>query len=160
MNKVLKGILAFSLKNKYFIFFATALLVIYGVITFKNMPIEAFPDVTNTQITIITQWAGRSAEEVEKFVTIPIEVAMNPVQRKTSVRSTTVFGLSVIKVIFEDDVDDAFARQQVNNLLRDVTLPEGADPDVQPPTGPTGEIFRYTLQSSTKTARELKTLQD
>src|SRR6201991_2262678 len=160
MNKVLKGILAFSLKNKYFIFFATALLVIYGIITFKNMPIEAFPDVTNTQITIITQWAGRSAEEVEKFVTIPIEVAMNPVQRKTSVRSTTVFGLSVIKVIFEDDVDDAFARQQVNNLLRDVTLPEGADPDVQPPTGPTGEIFRYTLQSSTKTARELKTLQD
>jgi len=132
----------------------------WGILAFKNIPIEAFPDVTNTQITIITQWPGRSAEEVEKYVTIPVELAMNPVQKRTSVRSTTVFGLSVVKVIFEDDVDDAFARQQVNNLLRDVTLPDGADPDVQPPTGPTGEIFRYTLQSSTKTARDLKTIQD
>src|SRR5260370_37231929 len=120
MNKVFKGILAFSLKNKYFVFFVTALLVIYGIITFKNMPIEAFPDVTNTEITIITQWPGRSAEEVEKFVSIPIEVAMNPVQRKTSVRSTTVFGLSVVKIIFEDNVDDPFARHQVNNMLHDI----------------------------------------
>ena len=160
MNKFIKKIISFSLKNKIFISFSTLILVIWGILAFKNIPIEAFPDVTNTQITIITQWPGRSAEEVEKYVTIPVEIAMNPVQKRTSVRSTTVFGLSVIKVIFEDDVDDAFARQQVNNLLRDVTLPDGADPDVQPPTGPTGEIFRYTLQSTTKTARELKTLQD
>jgi cobalt-zinc-cadmium resistance protein CzcA len=160
MNKLIKKIIAFSLKNKLFIFLATTILVIWGALAFKNIPIEAFPDVTNTQITIITQWAGRSAEEVEKFVTVPIEVAMNPVQKKTSVRSTTVFGLSVVKVIFDDNVDDAFARQQVNNLLRDVELPEGADPDIQPPTGPTGEIFRYTLQSTTKSVKELKTLQD
>ncbi|MFT3934212.1 MAG: CusA/CzcA family heavy metal efflux RND transporter [Chitinophagaceae bacterium] len=160
MNKFIKKIISFSLKNKLFIFFTTLILIIWGILAFRNIPIEAFPDVTNTQITIITQWPGRSAEEVEKYVTIPVELAMNPVQKRTSVRSTTVFGLSVVKVIFEDDVDDAFARQQVNNMLRDVTLPDGADPDVQPPTGPTGEIFRYTLQSSTKTARELKTLQD
>lgn len=160
MNKLIKGIIAFSLKNKLFIFLATIILIIWGAIAFRNIPIEAFPDVTNTQITIITQWAGRSAEEVEKFVTVPIEVAMNPVQKKTSVRSTTVFGLSVVKVIFDDHIDDAFARQQVNNLLRDVELPEGADPDIQPPTGPTGEIFRYTLESTTKTVRDLKTLQD
>jgi cobalt-zinc-cadmium resistance protein CzcA len=160
MNKLIKKIIAFSLKNRLFIFLATTILVIWGGLAFKNIPIEAFPDVTNTQITIITQWAGRSAEEVEKFVTIPIEVAMNPVQRKTSVRSTTVFGLSVVKVIFDDNVDDAFARQQVNNLLRDVELPDGADPDIQPPTGPTGEIFRYTLQSTTKSVKDLKTLQD
>ena len=160
MNKFIKKIISFSLKNKLFIFFTTLILIIWGVLAFRNIPIEAFPDVTNTQITVITQWPGRSAEEVEKYVTIPVEIAMNPVQKRTSVRSTTVFGLSVVKVIFEDNVDDAFARQQVNNLLRDVTLPEGADPDVQPPTGPTGEIFRYTLQSTTKTARELKTIQD
>ncbi|MCS3801146.1 efflux RND transporter permease subunit [Niastella sp. OAS944] len=160
MNKLIKRIIAFSLKNKLFIFLATIILIIWGAIAFKNIPIEAFPDVTNTQITIITQWAGRSAEEVEKFVTVPIEVAMNPVQKKTSVRSTTVFGLSVVKVIFDDHVDDAFARQQVNNLLRDIELPEGADPDIQPPTGPTGEIFRYTLSSTTKSVRDLKTLQD
>jgi heavy metal efflux system protein len=160
MNKLIKKIIAFSLKNRLFIFLATLILIIWGALAFKSIPIEAFPDVTNTQITIITQWAGRSAEEVEKFVTIPIEVAMNPVQKKTSVRSTTVFGLSVVKVIFDDHVDDAFARQQVNNLLRDVELPEGADPDIQPPTGPTGEIFRYTLQSTDKPVKDLKTLQD
>jgi cobalt-zinc-cadmium resistance protein CzcA len=160
MNKVFKGILAFSLKNKYFVFFATLLLVVYGVITFKNMPIEAFPDVTNTEITIITQWPGRSAEEVEKFVTIPIELAMNPVQRKTSLRSTTIFGLSVVKLIFDDDVQDTYARQQVNNLLHNADLPDNVDPGVQPPTGPTGEVYRYTLESSFRDPRELKTLQD
>lgn len=160
MTKTIKAIIAFSLKNKLFIFLATFILIVWGAIAYKNIPIEAFPDVTNTQITIITQWPGRSAEEVEKFVTAPIEIAMNPVQKKTAVRSTTVFGLSVIKVIFEDHVEDYFARQQVNNLLRDVELPSGADPDVQPPTGPTGEIFRYTLHSKTKTVQELKTLQD
>jgi cobalt-zinc-cadmium resistance protein CzcA len=160
MNRFLKGVLAFSLKNKYFIFFATLLMVVYGVITFRSMPIEAFPDVTNTEITIITQWPGRSAEEVEKFVTIPIELAMNPVQRKTSLRSTTIFGLSVVKLIFEDGVDDTYARQQVNNLLHNADLPENVDPDVQPPTGPTGEVYRYTLESSFRDARELKSIQD
>lgn len=160
MQKIIKSVIAFSLKNRLFIGFATIALIIWGIIAFKNIPIEAFPDVTNTQITIITQWPGRSAEEVEKFVTVPIEIAMNPVQKKSSVRSTTVFGLSVVKVIFDDDVDDAFARQQVNNLLRSVEVPDGAEPDVQPPTGPTGEIFRYTLESKTKTVKELKTLQD
>jgi cobalt-zinc-cadmium resistance protein CzcA len=160
MFKAIKKVIAFSLKNRLFIFFATIVLIIWGVISFRNIPIEAFPDVTNTQITIITQWPGRSGEEVEKFVTIPIEVGMNPIQKKTSVRSTTVFGLSVVKIIFEDDVDDAFARQQVNNMLRSVDLPDNAAPDIQPPTGPTGEIFRYTLSSTSKTVKELKTLQD
>ncbi len=160
MNKTLKNILAFSLKNKYFIYFATIILVIYGVITFINMPIEAFPDVTNTEITVITQWPGRSAEEVEKFVTIPIEIGLNPVNRKTSLRSTSIFGLSVVKLIFEDDVQDAYARTQVNTLVQSVQLPDNIAPQVQPPTGPTGEIFRYTLVSSFRDPRELKTLQD
>ncbi|WP_430898525.1 MULTISPECIES: efflux RND transporter permease subunit [unclassified Paraflavitalea] len=160
MSKFLKRVIAFSIKNKFFIMLSTLILIIWGSLAFKNIPIEAFPDVTNTQITIITQWPGRSAEEVEKYVTVPLEVAMNPVQKKTSVRSTTVFGLSVVKVIFDDNVDDAFARQQVNNLIRDVNLPDGADPDIQPPTGPTGEIFRYSLQSMSRSVRDLKTLQD
>ena len=160
MNKALKLVLTFSLKNKYFIFFATAALVTWGVITFHDMPIEAFPDVTNTEITIITQWPGRSAEEVEKFVTIPLEIAMNSVQQKTSLRSTSIFGLSVLTLIFEDDVKDPFARQQVNNLLPNVTLPDNIVPQVQPPTGPTGEIFRYTLESDIRDPRELKTMQD
>lgn len=124
------------------------------------MPIDAFPDVTNTQITIITQWNGRSAEEVERFVTTPLELAMSPVQKRTSVRSATMFGLSIIKIIFDDGVDDTFARNQVNNQLRTVTLPDEAVPDVQPPYGPTGEIYRYTLQSKKRDSRDLLTLQN
>ncbi|MDE3235546.1 MAG: efflux RND transporter permease subunit [Bacteroidota bacterium] len=160
MNKALKNIIAFSLKNKYFIFFATGILIISGIITFKQMPIEAFPDVTNTEISIITQWPGRSAEEVEKFVTIPIEIAMNPVQKKVSLRSTSIFGLSYVKLIFDDNVKDPEARQQVMNLLGNANLPDNVQPSVQPPTGPTGEIFRYTLRSNVRDVRELKTMQD
>ena len=79
MHKFIDNIVAFSLKNKFFIFFCTVIAVIAGAVSFKHTPIDAFPDVTNTKVTIITQWAGRSAEEVEKFITIPIEIAMNPV---------------------------------------------------------------------------------
>lgn len=160
MNKVLKGIIGFSLKNRFFIIFCTIILITAGIITYSNMPIEAFPDVTNTEISIITQWPGRSAEEVEKFITIPIEMAMNPVQRKVSLRSTSIFGLSYIKLIFDDNVKDNEARQQVMNLLPNATLPAGILPSVQPPTGPTGEIFRYTLESNVRDVRELKTMQD
>lgn len=160
MNKFIKNIIAFSLKNKAFTFIWVAILAVSGFISFKNMPIEAFPDVTNTQIVIITQWNGRSAEEVERFVTTPIELAMSPVQKKTSVRSTTMFGLSIVKILFDDGVDDTFARNQVNNQLRTVNLPDEVDPEVQPPYGPTGEIFRYTLQSKKKDSRELLTLQN
>ncbi len=160
MNKFIKGILAFSLKNKFFTFFWVGILVVSGAISYINIPIEAFPDVTNTQIIVVTEWNGRSAEEIERFVTTPIEIAMNSVQRKTNVRSITMFGLSVIKIIFDDDVDDFFARQQVNNQLRTVQLPEGVDPDVQPPYGPTGEIFRYTLKSKQRDTRDLLTIQN
>jgi len=160
MNNFIKGILSFSLKNRFFTFFWVGLIVIAGVISYIRIPIEAFPDVTNTQIIIVTEWNGRSAEEVERFVTTPIEISMNSVQRKTNVRSITMFGLSVIKVIFEDDVDDFFARQQVNNQLKNIQLPDGVDADVQPPYGPTGEIFRYVLKSKDRDSRELLTIQN
>lgn len=160
MLKILRSVLAFSLKRKYFILFATLCLLVIGIITFKNMPIEAFPDVTNTEITIITQWPGRSAEEIEKFITIPIEISMNPVQRKISLRSTSIFGLSYIKLVFDDNVTNQQARIQVNDLISNADLPPGVSPNIQPPTGPTGEIYRYTLQSKIRDTRELKTLQD
>lgn len=160
MNKFIENIIAFSLINKPFTFFWIGTLVLSGIIAFKNMPIEAFPDVTNTQIIIVSEWNGRSAEEIERFVTTPIEIAMNSVQKKTSVRSITMFGLSVIKIIFEDDVEDFFARQQVNNQLRNISLPNDVNPEVQPPYGPTGEIFRYTLKSKKRDSRELLTIQN
>jgi cobalt-zinc-cadmium resistance protein CzcA len=160
MIKILRNIIGFSLKNKYFILFAAAALVISGIVTFIQMPIEAFPDVTNTEIDIITQWPGRSAEEVEKFVTIPIEIAMNPVQGKISLRSTSIFGLSYVKIIFDDNFVDKDARQQVMNLLPNASLPNNAQPAVQPPVGPTGEIYRYTIKSTFRDVMELKTIQD
>lgn len=159
MNKFISGIVTFSLRNRFFIFFMTLVIVAAGIWSYINTPLEAFPDVTNTQIIIVTQWPGRSAEEVERFVTVPIEVAMNSVQKKSTLRSISMFGLSVTKIIFDDDVEDFFARQQVNNLLRNVSLPEGIEPDIQPPYGPTGEIFRYTLHGTNRTSTDLLTLQ-
>lgn len=160
MNKVIKGVLSFALKNRFFIFFVTALMGVAGYLSFKNIAIDAFPDVTNTSITIITQWPGRSAEEVEKFVTRPIEIAMNPAEKKTSVRSSSLFGLSVVKITFDDDVTYDFARLQVNNHITDADLPDNVSPGIEPPYGPTGEIYRYTLTSNKRSVRELKTIQD
>jgi cobalt-zinc-cadmium resistance protein CzcA len=160
VNRFIRNIISFSLRNKFFTLFWVGIIALAGLYSFIKIPIEAFPDVTNTQIIIVTQWNGRSAEEVERFVTTPIEIAMNSVQRKTNVRSITMFGLSVVKIIFEDDVEDFFARQQVDNQLRHVSLPEEVEPVVQPPYGPTGEIFRYVLQSENRDTRELLTIQN
>src|SRR5476651_1256871 len=160
MNRFIKNILSFALRNRFFIFFVTALLAVAGYISFKTISIDAFPDVTNTSVTIITQWPGRSAEEVEKFVTRPLEIAMNPAEKKTSIRSSSLFGLSVVKVAFEDDVDYPFARLQINNHLGEANLPDGVNPSVEPPYGPTGEIYRFTLTSNKRSTRELKTIED
>jgi len=159
MVKLIKQIIHFSLRHRYLVFFLTAVLAVIGFVSYRNTPIETFPDVTNTQIIIISQWAGRSAEEVEKFITIPLETALNSVQKKSNLRTTSAFGLSYIRIIFDDDVDDAFARQQVLSRLGNADLPEGVKPEVQPPYGPTGEIYRYTLKSKTKSIRDLYTIQ-
>jgi heavy metal efflux system protein len=160
MNKFIKNIIHFSLRHRYFVFFLTLVIGIIGFISYQNTPIETFPDVTNTQVIIITQWPGRSAEEVEKFVTIPLETVLNSVQKKINLRTTSSFGLSYVRLIFDDDVDDAFARQQIMSRITNVDLPEGIKPEVQPPYGPTGEVYRYTLKSNIRDIRELYTIQD
>jgi len=160
MNKFIKGIIHFSLRHRYFVFFLTAAISVIGIYAYKATPIETFPDVTNTQIIIITQWPGRSAEEVEKFITIPLEVELNSVQKKINLRTNSSFGLSYITMIFDDDVDDAFARQQVMSRIINADLPDAVRPEVQPPYGPTGEIYRYILQSKTASVRDLTALQD
>jgi len=160
MNKFIKNIIYFSLKHRYFVFFMTAILVVIGAWSYSNTPIETFPDVTNTQIIIIAQWPGRSAEEVEKLITIPIETVLNSVQKKSNLRTTSAFGLSYTRIIFDDDVDDAFARQQVLSRLANADLPDGVKPEIEPPYGPTGEIYRYTLKSKTQSLHELTAIQD
>ena len=160
MNKFIKGIIQFSLKNRFFVFFMTLAMAGLGVWSYSNTPIETFPDVTNTQIIIIAQWPGRSAEEVEKMITIPLETVLNSVQSKSNLRTTSSFGLSYVRIIFDDGVDDAFARQQVLSRLSNADLPDGVKPEVEPPYGPTGEVYRYTLKSHTKSMHELTAIQD
>lgn len=147
MHKFVENIIGFSLKNHVLVLFMTGLLFVIGIVCYLNTPIEAYPDVTNTRVRIITQWSGRSAEEVEKFVTLPIMRQVNTIPRKTDVRSTSLFGLSVVTVIFEDGVDDFFAQQYSSNRMQDLDLPEGAESEIEPPSGATGEIFRYVLKS-------------
>ena len=160
MNSLITGIIDFSLRNKILVFLGTVVVIAAGIRSFLLTPIEAFPDVINTRVVIITQWPGRSAEELEKFVTIPIETEMNVVPDKTSLRSISLFGLSVVTIFFEDHVTDFTARQLVFNQLQNMTPPDGAEVEVQPPSGPTGEIYRYTLTGSGKSVRELKEIQD
>jgi cobalt-zinc-cadmium resistance protein CzcA len=160
MNDLVKNIISFSLRHKLFVFFMTGILAIAGIYSFIKTPIVAFPDFTNTQIQIITRWPGRSAQEVERFVTIPVEIALNGVQRKTNLRSQSLFGLSVVTLVFEDNVEDMYARQQITGLLPSIDFPEGADFELTPPTGPTDEIFRYTIHSTNHTPTELRTIQD
>ncbi|MCS6975244.1 MAG: CusA/CzcA family heavy metal efflux RND transporter [Cyclobacteriaceae bacterium] len=159
MQKFVQAVVAFSLRNSLVVFFLTFLLVIAGIISYVHTPIEAFPDVTNTRARIITQWPGRSAEEVEKFVTLPVMKAVNTIPRKSQVRSISLFGLSVVTVIFEDDVDDFYAQQYTANRLQKVNLPDGAEAKVEPPYGATGEIFRYVLRSS-RPVKELTAIHD
>jgi cobalt-zinc-cadmium resistance protein CzcA len=159
MQKFIKNIVGFSLKNSIIIFFSTALLLIGGVIAYLHTPIEAFPDVTNTRARIITQWPGRSAEEVEKFVTLPLMKEMNTIPKKADVRSISLFGLSVVTVLFDDDVDDFYAQQYASNRLQGVELPEGAQASIEPPYGATGEIFRYVVRSK-RPIKELTAIQD
>lgn len=147
MHKFIENLIGFSLKNHLLILFMTGLLFVAGIVCYKHTPIEAYPDVTNTRAKIIVQWPGRSAEEVEKFITLPIMKQLNTIPRKTDVRSTSLFGLSVVTVLFEDGVDDFFAQQYASNRMQELNLPDGAEISIEPPSGATGEIFRYILKS-------------
>lgn len=147
MQKLVQNIVTFSLRNTTFILFATLALLFGGVYALRHTAIEAFPDVTSTRGRIITQWPGRSAEEMEKLVTLPISKVMNSIPHKSNIRSISLFGLSVVTVQFEDGVDDFYAQQYISNKLSGVNLPEGASAEIEPPSGATGEIFRYVIKS-------------
>ena len=137
MHKFINNIIAFSLRNHLMILFLTLVLLAAGVYSYMNTPIEAYPDVTNTRVKVIAQWPGRSAEEVEKFVTLPIAQQLNTIPRKTDVRSTSLFGLAVINVLFEDGVDDFFAQQYAANRIMGLDVPEGVELGIEQPSGAT-----------------------
>ncbi|MGL4583693.1 MAG: efflux RND transporter permease subunit, partial [Flavobacterium sp.] len=159
MQKFVKNIVSFSLKNTFIVIFGVLLLLFGGIYSYIHTPIEAFPDVTNTRARIITQWPGRSAEEVEKFITLPISKEVNTIPNKAEVRSISLFGLSVVTVLFNDEVDDFFAQQYASNRMGNVNLPEGAEFEIEPPSGATGEIFRYIVKSDLP-IKEVTAIQD
>src|SRR5690606_18899136 len=159
MTRLIRNLVAYSLRNHILVLFFTCLLVIAGVVCYIHTPIEAYPDVTNTRARIITQWPGRSAEEVEKFVALPLMKVMNTIPKKSQVRSISLFGLCVVTVLFEDGVDDFYAQQYAFNRLQSASLPEGTVTEIEPPSGATGEIFRYVVKSK-RPIKEITAIQD
>src|SRR5271169_3497274 len=151
-----------ALNNRILVLSLAVVLFIWGIISFHNLPIEAYPDVADTYVQIISQWPGHAAEEVEQQITVPLEVQLNGVSHLTHLRSVSLFGLSVVTMIFDDEADDLLSRSQVLEKLSQVTLPQGVSPQIGPDYSPTGQIYFYTLTSTNPRfdVMELKSLQD
>jgi heavy metal efflux system protein len=158
---MIRRLLGFALHQRLATMGIVLIIVIAGVWAWTTMKKEAYPDVGDTQVTIITQYPGRAAEEVEQQITLPIERALNSVPNTENIRSKTIFGLSVVQLTFEDGTDDYFARQRVIEKLTEAELPDGVQPVLGPLSGPVGEIFRYVIEGGeNRTPMELRTLQD
>ena len=152
----------FALRNRVLVLSVAIILFIWGIISFHRLPIEAYPDVADTYTQIITQWPGHAAEEIEQQITIPLEVTLNGVAHMAHLRSVSLAGLSVITIIYDDEITTFNARTEVIDRLQQVTLPNGVSPGLGPDYSPTGQIMFYTLTSTNPKydTMELKTLQD
>ena len=156
----MKRLINYALTQPLFIVLGTVLFVLSGVTAFKNLSVEAFPDVTDTQVTIIALYPGRAAEEVEKQVTLPIEVAVSGLPNALRVFSHTQFGLSFTVVTYDDKADVMQARQQVSERLRGIDLPNGVDATIAPNSTPVGEVMRYRLRGDGFSTTEIRSTQD
>ena len=156
----MKKLISYALHQPLFIVLGTLLFVMSGVIAFKNLSVEAFPDVTDTQVTVIALFPGRAAEEVEKQVTLPIEAALSGLPNSIRLFSHTQFGLSYTVITYDDAVSVNIARQQVNERLVGIDVPSGAQVNVAPNATPVGEVMRYRVRGEGKTTTELRTLED
>jgi len=157
---MIKRVVSFALHKPLFVVLGMILFIGGGIAAFKALPVEAFPDVTDTQVTVITLYPGRAAEEVEKQVTIPLEVVLAGMPNTVRMFSHTQFGLSFIILTFDDRANAYFARTQVNERLREAELPDGITPQLAPLSTPIGEVYRYRLKAQGYDSRELRTLQD
>ena len=159
---MIRLLIDFALRNRILILSVALVLFIWGIISFRNLPIEAYPDVADTYTQIITQWPGHAAEEVEQQITVPLEVTLNGVPHKTHLRSVSLAGLSVVTIIYDDEISTFNARQEVLDRLQQVTLPTGVNAGLGPDYSPTGQIMFFTLKSTNPRydAMELKTLND
>jgi len=159
---MIRKIVDFSLNNRFIVLIVAVLLFIWGGISFHNLPVEAYPDVANNYVNVITQWPGRTAEEVEQQVTVPLEIGMAGIPHMTHLRSTTLAGLSSVTMIFDDDSEDDWNREKVLERLSQVTLPAGLQPQIGTDWSPVGQIFWYTLKSTNPQidTMQLKSIED
>ncbi|MBX7099346.1 MAG: CusA/CzcA family heavy metal efflux RND transporter [Myxococcaceae bacterium] len=153
-------IIRFSLDNRAAVVFFSAVVALWGYLSFKDLTIEAFPDPTDTQVNVITLFPGQPAEEVERQLGLPLERALNGTPKLTRLRNLSLFGLSFVTLTFDDGTDGLWARQQVLERLRDAELPEGVTPELGAYATPIGEVYRYTLRGSGGDPMKLRTLQE
>jgi cobalt-zinc-cadmium resistance protein CzcA len=159
---MIRRVVDFALGNRWLVVGLALILFAAGIVSFERLPIEAYPDVADNYVEIITQWPGISAEQIEQQITIPLEVAMNGIPQVVHLRSFSLFGLSDLKLIFDDESDDAWNRERVLERLSQVTLPPGVNPQMGTDWSPVGQIYFFTLHSTNPAydPMELKSLED
>jgi cobalt-zinc-cadmium resistance protein CzcA len=159
---MIRHLVDFALNNRFIVLVIALLLIVWGVISFEALPIEAYPDVANNYVQVITQWPGRAAEEVEQQVTVPLEIVMNGIPHLQHLRSTSLFGLSSLMLIFDDESENDWNRQKVLERLSTVQLPQNLQPQIGSDFSPVGQILFYTLTSSNPQydLMDLKSLED
>ncbi len=156
MNRIVSA----SLVQPFLVILLTLVLTGAGTRSLQRLPVDAYPDLSPPSVELVTQWPGHAAEEVERLITVPVELGMNGIPKTTNTRSVSLYGLSHVVITFQTGTDNNFARQEVFNRLGDLSLPNGVTPSVSPLASPSGLIYRYVLQSSDRSPMELKTLED
>src|ERR1700691_101211 len=156
---MISRIVSFALVQRFVILMAALAVIAWGVIAFRRLPIDAYPDLSPPHVEIITQWPGHAAEEIERLISIPLEVEMNGIPKIEDLRSISLYGLSALEMNFQYNIDPYFAREQAFERMADATLPDGVTPGVSPLFSPSGLIYRYVLVSPDRTPQELKTIE-
>ena len=157
----MKPLIAFAIRHRVFVVIAAAFALAAALYYLPRHPVDVLPDVNDPRVVVLTEAPGLPAEEVEQLVTIPVENEMNGIPRRAALRSISIFGLSVVTIVFDDETDRVYARQQAFERMQHVDLPAGAQPSLSPDSTPVGEIFKYTLKAPPGfPAVELKALED
>ena len=159
-ESLIHRLVAASLRQRFLVGLLAVLIACIGVWSFSRLPVDAYPDLSPPMVEIVTQWPGHAAEEVERLITVPLEVEMNGLPRMRVIRSISLYGLSDVRMTFEDGTDNYFARQQAFERLPDAELPDGVTPSVSPLFSPSGLVYRYVVESPERSAMDLKIIND
>ena len=157
---MIERLIAFCLQQRLMVIGATMAIAISGIIAFENLPVQAFPDVQNVFVQVVTQYPGQAPEEVEKLISLPIERVMNGLPHLMNMRSVSIFGLSVVTLTFDDSAEDYFSRQQVLERLQNADIPNDSKPQLGPLSTGVGEILRYVVDAKNLPLVEQRALQD